>query len=161
MITTWFYEFSDDLYHYFLYRVGIAEAEDLVQEVFIRAMNGFEGYKEEASPKTWLYTIGRNVATDAIKKKQKFPFSFLHKEVETPSQSLEEDFLIYEEKITIYRAIQTLKPSYRDVVILRGIKEISVQETATILGWTENKVRSTYYRAKLSLQTKLGGEFNE
>ncbi|MEK3990370.1 sigma factor-like helix-turn-helix DNA-binding protein [Robertmurraya sp. FSL R5-0851] len=52
----------------------------------------------------------------------------------------------------LYQAIQSLKANYRDVIILRGIKELSVSETASILHWNENKVRITYHRALKALQ---------
>lgn len=57
----------------------------------------------------------------------------------------------------LYQAVQSLKANYRDVIILRGIKELSVSETASILNWTENKVRINYHRALKILQKSEGG----
>ena len=64
---------------------------------------------------------------------------------------------INENNRLLYQAIQSLKANYRDVIILRGIKELSVSETASILNWNENKVRTTYHRALKSLQKYIGG----
>ncbi|MFC0472450.1 sigma-70 family RNA polymerase sigma factor [Halalkalibacter kiskunsagensis] len=68
-ISDWFYQYSNDIYHYLLYRFGSTDVEDLVQEVFIRAMMGYDSFRSDSSPKTWLFTIARNVAIDENRKK--------------------------------------------------------------------------------------------
>jgi RNA polymerase sigma-70 factor (ECF subfamily) len=57
----------------------------------------------------------------------------------------------------LYRGIRMLKPDQRAVVALRGLQEMSVQETAGVLGWSESKVKVTYHRAIKS----LGGHVQE
>lgn len=165
IITAWFDEYGDDIYHFFIYRIGRMDVEDLVQEVFIKAIKGFQHYCEKSSPKTWLFSIARNTAIDEIRKRQRsrrismIPYEDHHdqKEQETP-----EDILQFnEETRSLYMAIQSLKSNYRDVVILRGIKELSVSETAEVLKWSESKVKSTYFRARLALQERLGGDSDE
>ncbi|MDV2581555.1 RNA polymerase sigma factor [Alkalibacillus haloalkaliphilus] len=165
IISDWYDHYSDDLYNFLLYRVGEADVEDLLQEVFIRAYKGLGSFEGDANPKTWLYNIARNISIDEIRKRQRqkwksiIPFESNHepKTERTPEQVLELD----EEKQVIYQAIQSLKPAFRDVIILRGIKELSVTETADVLNWTENKVRSTYHRSKQSLAQKIGGDPRE
>ncbi|MGD6774654.1 sigma factor-like helix-turn-helix DNA-binding protein [Sutcliffiella horikoshii] len=53
--------------------------------------------------------------------------------------------------------IRMLKQSYYDVLMLRGINELSVQETAQELNWTESKVNLSYHRALKTLEKKMGG----
>lgn len=60
-----------------------------------------------------------------------------------------------ETKRELYLEIQNLKPDYRAVVILKGIQELSNQEVADVLGWSESKVRVTFHRAVKSLGGKL------
>jgi RNA polymerase sigma-70 factor, ECF subfamily len=72
---------------------------------------------------------------------------------ETPEKILQ----LNENNKFLYQSIQSLKANYRDVVILRGIKELSVSETASVLNWNENKVRTTYHRALKALQKNIGG----
>ncbi|SHG60345.1 RNA polymerase sigma factor [Ornithinibacillus halophilus] len=165
IITDWFYQFSDEIYNFLLYRIGKTDVEDLVQEVFIRAMNGIENFHENSSPKTWLYSIAKNLATDEIRRRNRkkwktfIPFKANHE----PSSDESPDRLLQlnEEKKMLYEAILSLRPSYKDVLILRGIQSHTVKETAEILGWSENKVRSTYYRSKKALKNRLGGNIHE
>ncbi|MET3682905.1 RNA polymerase sigma-70 factor (ECF subfamily) [Alkalibacillus flavidus] len=165
LISVWYERYSDELYNFLLYRVGKADVEDLLQEVFIRAYKGLDSFNGDANPKTWLYSIARNISIDEIRRRQRpkwksmMPFESHHepKTERTPEHVLELD----EEKQAVYQAIQSLKPAFRDVLILRGIKEFSVREAADVLNWTENKVRSTYHRAKQKLADEIGGDPRE
>jgi RNA polymerase sigma-70 factor, ECF subfamily len=153
-ISEWFYLYNKDIYHFLVHYIGSSDVEDLVQEVFIRAIKSFETYQKKSSPKTWLFSIARNVGIDEIRKrkrlrmKQMIWFLGEQTEKETPEKMLQ----LNENNRLLYQAIQSLKSNYRDVIILRGIKELSVSETASILNWNENKVRITYHRALKTLQ---------
>jgi RNA polymerase sigma-70 factor, ECF subfamily len=158
-ISQWFQQYSDDVYHFLIYRTGKSDVEDMVQEVFIRAIKGVDSFKGSASPKTWLFSIARNLAIDELKKnrwRKIIPFQAFHEPLSdiTPETLYQEN----EETQTLYYAIQGLKTNYRDVIILRGIKEFTVDETAEILKWSPGKVRSTYFRAKAALHKQLGGQ---
>ncbi|KMJ58007.1 RNA polymerase [Bacillus sp. LL01] len=169
VISKWFYLYSDDIYQYLFYRLSSKhhDVEDLVQEVFIRALKSLDRFKGESAPKTWLYSIARNVAIDAHRKRKrdrwKWLFSFENGSVpeKMTTETPEELYFVSEEQKELLNAIRTLKESYQEVLIMRAIKELSVQETAAALCWTENKVRSTLHRAKLALQAKLGGDAHE
>lgn len=149
-ISEWFYQYNKDIYHFLLYYIGSGDIEDLVQEVFIRAIKGFEAYQGKSSPKTWLLSIARNVGIDEVRKRKRNKWKHVigfgdyePTEENTPEKMLQ----LNEKNKRLYQVIQALKSNYRDVIILRAIKEQSVSETATILGWSENKVRITYHRA--------------
>jgi RNA polymerase sigma-70 factor, ECF subfamily len=158
-ISEWFYLYNKDIYHFLVYYIGSSDVEDLVQEVFIRAIKGFDTYQKKSSPKTWLFSIARHVGIDEMRKrkrltkKQMIWFSDEQSDKETPEEILQ----LNENNRLLYQAIQSLKANYRDVIILRGIKEFSVAETAIILNWNENKVRITYHRALKTLQKSIGG----
>lgn len=70
-ISDWFYLYNKDIYHFLVYYIGSGDVEDLVQEVFIRAIKGFDSYQEQASPKTWLISIARHVAIDEIRRRKR------------------------------------------------------------------------------------------
>lgn len=159
VIADWFERFGNDIYHFLIYRVGPTDAEDLLQEVFIKALKGFNSFKENASPKTWLFSIARNLAIDESRKKktkkwaETVPLDVMN---EPKTNSSPETILDFNEDTkAIYECIHQLRPTYQDVIILRGIKELSVEETANILKWSESKVKSTHHRAKLALQEEL------
>ncbi|WP_138417525.1 RNA polymerase sigma factor [Aquibacillus sediminis] len=155
-ITDWFYQYNKDIYHFLIYYTASGDVEDLVQEVFIRAITAMDTFKEDSSPKTWLISIARHVAIDANRKKKRTRLKEMltidnvsePKDDTTPEQILQ----LNEKHKRLYQAIQSLKKNYRDVIILRGVKELTVTETATVLNWNENKVRVTFHRALHALQ---------
>lgn len=169
VISKWFYEYSDDIYQFLHFRINAKQhdIEDLVQEVFIRALKGLSHFKGNSSPKTWLFSIARNVAIDEGRKRSRdrwkwfLSFDDGHQEPYHTEQTPEDILTDKEEQRALIAAIRSLKESYKDVLIMRSIKEFSIQETAEVLGWSENKVRSTHHRAKAALHKKLGGDHLE
>jgi RNA polymerase sigma-70 factor, ECF subfamily len=154
-ISEWFYQYSNDIYQFLIYYLGSSDVEDLVQEVFIRAIKNMDSFEGKSSPKTWLISIARHVGIDEIRRKHRVKlknFLFMQseqlREPYTPEQFLDSN----ETNKDLYTAIQQLKKSYRDVIILRGIKEFSIEETAEIINWKEEKVRLTFHRAIKALQ---------
>lgn len=153
-ITNWYKQYRDDLHHFLIYYTGRSDVEDLVQEVFVQAIRNFHKYKGEAKVKTWLFSIARHLAIDAIRRDKVIKWVSLKQELDlpvidkTPEQCLEKN----EELLELYQAIHKLKASYRDVLILKGINELSTLETAKILQWSENKVRVTLHRAIQALK---------
>lgn len=160
-ISDWFYLYSDDVYRFLIYRLGTHDVEDLVQETFIKAINGLDSFNENAHPKTWLFSIARHLAIDEIRKRKRkkwkdfVPFDSKH-EGET-RRTPESELILNSECEIIHKAINEMKPKYRDVFILRSIQELTIKETASVLHWSEPKVLSTYHRARKALQKKLGG----
>ncbi|WP_096155070.1 RNA polymerase sigma factor [Bacillus sp. FJAT-45066] len=163
-ISDWFQEYSDDIYQFLLYRLSSTDVEDHVQEVFIKAFRGIKRFKGDSSPKTWLYSIARNVAIDELRKKkrEKWKYMILFESKSNEKQSStdltpEKHYFLSEEHKEVIAAIHTLNDAYQEVLIMRGVKELSVEETAEVLGWSAAKVRSTHFRAKQALLVRLGG----
>lgn len=169
VISKLFFEYSDDIYQFLHFRLNARQQdiEDLVQEVFIRALKGLSHFKGNASPKTWLFSIARNVAIDEGRKQTRerwkwfLSFQDSHQAPFRTQLTPEEILSDKEEQRNLITAIRSLKESYKDVLIMRSIKDLSIQETAEVLGWSENKVRSTHHRTKAALQQKLGGDQRE
>lgn len=165
MVAEWFHLYSDAIYTFLVYRMASTDVEDLVQEVFIRALNSVDSFEGKANPKTWLYSIAKNLALDELRKKKRSKWSitsFSAKNHEAASLETPESlYFLNEGNRELLTIIQKLKSNYRDVLVLRGINGIDVKETATILNWTENKVRITYHRACKKLQSITGGYKNE
>ncbi|NEU31944.1 RNA polymerase sigma factor [bacterium LRH843] len=163
-ITEWFHEYSNDILNYLIYYTGRTDVEDMVQEVFIRALRRIHTFNELSSPKTWLLSIARNIAIDEMRKQKKETDKqqkLLHFHRESNHKSPEDIYRLNETNKEIYQTIQTLKQNYRDVLILKGIKELSNKETADILHWSENKVSVTYNRALKALEKRIGGLYDE
>jgi len=153
-----FRKYNSYIYHFLVYYTQSTDVEDLVQESFLKALKGIHQFEGKADPKTWLVSIARRVAIDHHRRKQKQPHIPDNILQLIPSNQLHlEEYLIRQEEIQlIYKAINEMKKKDRDVLILRGIMDLSVSETAEVLGWTKNKVNLTLHRAlkKLQLQSK-------
>lgn len=157
LIEQWFLRYGDDIYKFLVYYTGSRDVDDLVQDVFLKALGSVESFQGRSQPKTWLLTIARHTAIDHARKKRlrswlpNMWLSQLTSDEKTPEEQLD----LQEEQQALYRAIQQVKPAYREVLILRGIKGLSAKETAEILQWSENKVNVTLHRAMKAVRDKL------
>ncbi|MEJ8547431.1 RNA polymerase sigma factor [Brevibacillus borstelensis] len=149
-----------DVYRFLVYFTGNQTcAEDLTQEVFIRAMEALKRYEERSSMKTWILGIAKHVAIDHARK-QKIRSWFGLEKVQDITSRIgypETEIQAKEEREQLREAMLKLKPKFRNVVIFRGLKELSIKETAEILGCSEAKVRVDYHRAVKELKGHLQG----
>ncbi|MGD8189587.1 RNA polymerase sigma factor [Brevibacillus ginsengisoli] len=156
----WMYErHHHDVYQFLLYFTGNQnDAEDLTQEVFVRVIHSLDRFEARSDVKTWLFAIAKNAAMNHYRKRKWQQIlsgnwiSFMMTATEGNPEKEAESKEVEQELIA---AIQTLPPRYRMVVILRGIKEYSVRETAESLGCSEANVKTTMHRALKLLHTKL------
>lgn len=154
--------YYNDLYQYVFYSVSNqALAEDLTQEVFIRALLAYDQFRGESTEKTWLFAIARRAIIDWYRKKKREVLFDFTTWKQPPSEERLPDELAEARDDTraLYEGIQKLKPNYRDVVILRSIQDLSIKETADIMGWNVTKVKVTHHRALKKLKEILGPEF--
>lgn len=158
-------DYSDKVYGYLLLLTGKKEvAEDLTQETFLKVYKHMHQFKGDSLMFTWLVKIARNAAIDYLRRMNRLRFFSLEKYTIQASQLSPVEIIVKGEKTSqLYKAIQSLKLSYQEVLILRKIKEFSIRETAEILGWNENKVKITTSRAMAALKKELKrrGELSE
>jgi RNA polymerase sigma-70 factor, ECF subfamily len=150
--------YFQDVYHYLLYFTDSqSEAEDLTQDTFIKVFKSYERFEHRSSVKTWILSIARRTAVDHYRKRKIISIlpnviGQLGKSNEgNPDTELDHK----DDWETLQKALSALKPDYRNVVILRGIKEYSVRETAEILDWKESKVKVDFHRAIKMLKNQL------
>ncbi|MFC0271559.1 RNA polymerase sigma factor SigX [Metabacillus herbersteinensis] len=154
--------YHQDIFQFLYYMVKNREqAEDLVQEVYIRVLKSYEKFEGRSSEKTWLFSIARHVAIDWFRKQktlrqriiEKFDWERQQFEDETP---LPEEIALQNEDVQLmYRSLDTCTVDQRAVIILRYLQELSISETAEALGWTESKVKTTQHRALKQLQKEM------
>ncbi|MFD2214197.1 RNA polymerase sigma factor SigX [Metabacillus endolithicus] len=156
-------KYHHDLFQFLFYMVKSREqAEDLVQEVYIRVLKSYDKFEGRSSEKTWLISIARHVAIDWFRKQKTIRqrilerFDWDKQQIEDEQQPLPDEVAIQNEQVQwIYRALQTCSIDQRSVVILRYIQELSITETAEVLGWTVSKVKTTQHRAIKQLQKHI------
>ena len=156
--------------HVHCYRLlgSFEEAEDLVQEAFLRAWRRRQTYEGRASVRAWLYRIATNACLDALDKRPRRPSA--SGEVAWlqpyPDELLEqlpdrregpEDVALAKETIELafIAAIQHLAPLPRAVLVLRDVLGCSAKETARLLETTEAAVNSALHRARAGLRQSL------
>lgn len=165
-------KYHHDVYQFLFYMVKNREqAEDLVQEVYIRVLKSYERFEGKSSEKTWLFSIARNVAIDHFRKSKGWKQRMLEKfdwstgQVKDDRPIPEEIALQNEEVGMIYQCLDNCTLDQRMVIIMRYMQELSISETAEALGWTESKVKTTQHRAlkalKKEMEEKMAKEGND
>lgn len=159
-IQEWYHLYSEDIYRYILVMIGDDEqAKDLTHDTFIKAYSTLDYFMGETSDKNWLYCIARNLTIDFMRKRKPIRFvvdSF--SSIASKEPVPENIVLLGEREQQLYQALRKLKRSYREVIILRKMKELSIQETAEVLNWKEGKVKITLHRALAALKEQMERE---
>jgi RNA polymerase sigma-70 factor (ECF subfamily) len=158
-IAEWFQLYEVDITSFLVYYTGSLEVEDLVQDTFLIAMRKLSTFNGKSHPKTWLISIARNLVIDRYRRtkvweKIKYILSSEH-----PHSSDLEDITIKKfDNIHLYNAINLLSSQNKEVVILRGILELSSKETSDVLKCSQNKVNVMYHRSLKKLKELLEKE---
>lgn len=143
-----------------------AEAEDVVQEAFIKAYRALPGFRGESAFYTWLYRIGINAAKNYLATRSRRPptaTEFDSEEAEAfdnaellRDQNTPERILMSKEiGATVNVAIEALPEDLRNAIILREIEGLSYDEIASVMECPIGTVRSRIFRAREAIAEKL------
>jgi RNA polymerase sigma-70 factor (ECF subfamily) len=167
-----------EAYYPMIYRVALRltgnaqDAEDILQETFIKAYRHLNSFEERSSLSTWLYRIATNEALMLMRKQMPGQVS-IDEPVQTdegeqePMQVVdwcclpEEEFMSAESQAELDQAVVKLPASLRAVFLLRDIEGLSTQETGEILNLSETAVKTRLSRARLRLRQELTHYFGE
>ncbi len=154
-------DYKDGLILYLNSFVGnIKTAEELCEDTFVLLGTKKPKDKQKSSFKTWLYTIGRNLAIDYLRKISRKKevsvedISFL----ESEEESLEEAYIREERKITLHRALNKLKPEYRQILWLVYFEDFSLKEASVLMKKSYHNTETLVYRARKALKAQLETE---
>ncbi|MGN7479217.1 RNA polymerase sigma factor [Solibacillus silvestris] len=153
--------YSENIYQFIYFLVGDEElAKDLTQETFMKAMNSLSQFRGQASERTWLTKIARNLVYDHFRRKKLLKFIPLLKEHEQIDYTYSPERWLHAktEQFELYEALGKLPHNYREAIVLRKIEQFSIKESAQILGWTEAKVKNSTERGMRKMNELLGGE---
>jgi len=137
------------------------EAEDLVQETYLRAASAANQPDVDSNLKGWLFVIMRNAWLNQIRHKNNGP-RFVDMEAGEPSagSAFENPHVLYLRKLEqeqVREAIESLPDAYREIVLLRDIEGFTYQEIATVLDCPAGTVMSRLGRARGQLRKLLSG----
>ena len=139
------------------------EAEEAVQEIFLRAFRGLAGFRLGRRFHPWLYTIALNYLRTRARRQHRqrrtAPLEFTEEiQAVTPDESAESPGLRLEreegERLA-QKALERLALPYREVFVLRQIEGLSVRDAAEALGIPEGTVKVRLHRARLELVRQL------
>lgn len=133
-------------------------AEDLTQEVFIKAFKKLDGFQGNSSIKTWLYRIAINCSKDYLKSayiRRVFPRSIFHKFVNHTTPSTESIYIKHNESAIITRNVLKLPLKYREVIMLHYFEELSINEIEKMIHVNSNTIKTRLRKAKQLLKEEL------
>ncbi|MBB6454475.1 RNA polymerase sigma-70 factor (ECF subfamily) [Salirhabdus euzebyi] len=161
-------QYNKDLFKFLMYMgVNKEQAEDLVQDVFLRVLKAQDDCQKVNNEKTWLFTIARNIVIDHFRKQGKrknyqYDYYYFENELRDYQPQPEELTIQKEELCWIYRCLDYCTVDQRKVIILRYLNELPIAEASKCLGWTESKVKTTQHRAlkilKCYMEKEKAGE---
>lgn len=143
-----------------------AEAEDAAQESFIKAFRNLSSFRADSRFSTWLISITLNEARTRLRRKRGVKMeslddagdgersvspALLRDWREIPSEALERQ----EVRSILRKAIEELPEMYREVVVLRDVEEMSVNEAAEAMGVSVSVIKVRLHRARIMLQKRL------
>jgi RNA polymerase sigma-70 factor (ECF subfamily) len=138
------------------------EAEDLVQETCVRAIQATESLRPGSNVKSWLFTILRNIWLNRLRRRRAAPKMVELDGDESAAQKAvvasEDPHALYVSKVErqlVREAILQLSDEFREIIVLREYEDLSYQEIASILGCPAGTVMSRLGRARSKLRTLL------
>jgi len=164
--------YSGPIYRLAIKMLGIpADAEDVLQNTFLKAFQHLKDFEGRSSLSTWLYRIASNEALMMLRKQRpEVSLGDVAPEDDDSSNYYpdqftdwcclpEEEFLSSESRAALDRAVQHLPETLRIVFILRDIENLSIHETSEALGLSETAVKTRLLRARLRLREELSTYF--
>jgi RNA polymerase sigma-70 factor (ECF subfamily) len=136
------------------------DAEELVIDTFAELAVD-KKYRGESSLKTYLFSIGRNLALKHIKKYRRgdhVPVESVQDELADYGQLPELDFIREEQAERVHAAMRTIKSEYREVLRLVHFENMSYLEAGKIMRKTEKQIRNLIYSARVSLKKRIDSE---
>lgn len=136
------------------------DADDITQDVFLKAWKKADTYNGESSVGTWLYTIARNTVMDAFRKRKVRSMLSFFKHYEDgqtiePADPAPFSDETKELRDVLRRTITALEEPYRSILILREVEELSYADISAITGTPEGTLKSRLFYAKRILRERL------
>lgn len=151
-----FEQHEDEVYRYIRYTIGDAsQADDILQEVFLRVLQSWNRFNHQSTAKTWLWAITKNCIRDYFRG-QKRNKGQVALEDDIGDKTVDDSTL----KLQLEESMNSLSVMQREVFVERVINERSTEDTAQTLGWSTSKVKTTLHRAMKQIKKSLmqGGD---
>jgi RNA polymerase sigma-70 factor, ECF subfamily len=141
------------------------DAEDVLQETFLKAYSHLDTFQRQSKFYTWIVRIAVNEALMKLRKRKSSKTVSLDEPTDTGEETMVREIAVWDDPEQKYsrdelreildKAVESLKPAFRTVFVLRDIEEMSTEETASALDISIPAVKSRLLRARLQLREKL------
>ena len=146
------------------------DAEDVLQDAFLKAYTHLDNFKGDSKFYTWIVRIAVNEALMRLRKRKTDRSVPLDEPVELGEETVQREIAVWEDnpeqqysqeewRRILDEAVDSLKPDFRTVFVVRDIEELSTEETAETLGISVPAVKSRLLRARLALRERLTRQF--
>ena len=135
-----------------------ADAQDITQETFLKAVNAAGQFQGDSSLYTWLCVIAKNIWLDRLKKRNREVPLDENTAVSDSGLSVEQRAEDRDVSLAIHRVLQCMAEPYKEVFSLRVFGQLPFAEIASLFGKTENWARVTYHRARRTITETLRKE---
>lgn len=146
-----------DVFRYLYYLTGdIPTAEDLTSEVFIRMMKALPAYRQNGKPfKAWLIQIAKNLSADHFRQESRRSEDSLPENLPAMHETLDEKNQNSLNHETLQKALAALQDAQREVIIMRFVLELPLQDVARSMGKSEDAIKGLQRRGLLTLRKLL------
>ena len=145
---------------------NVEDAEDVLQDTFLKAYEHLDGFQEQSKLYTWLVRIAVNESLMKLRKRRTGKLLSLDEDIDTGEEKVAREIAVWDDnpeqrysheemQAILRQAIDGLAPIFRTVFVLRDVDELSTEDAAEALGISIPAVKSRLLRARLQLRDKL------
>ncbi|MDP9184496.1 MAG: RNA polymerase sigma factor, partial [Actinomycetota bacterium] len=138
---------------------GVPDADDIVGETFIRVVRNIERFEgDEGRFRTWVFTIGRNLVVDDVRRSARHPADVATDEqlvAAGPTGDTEDDVLRGLGSEHVAAILERLSPDQRDVLLLRILGGLTIAEIAEVVGKREGAVKMLQARGLTAIRREI------
>jgi RNA polymerase sigma-70 factor, ECF subfamily len=148
------------------------DAEDAVQEAFLKAFQNLAAFREDCQFSTWVIRITVNQSLMKLRKHHTQKEASLDEDfqaigdvlpLDVPDRTPNPEQLCWASELReiLVRTVKELRPILRTVFVLRDVEGLSIEQTAQVLNLSQSAVKARLWRVRLHLRERLNGHFNE
>ena len=160
------YEKYSKLVYNYLYKITNNKelSEDLMQETFYSAIKNINSFNNKCKISTWLCQIAKNKYMNEIRKQnvlvsmEEYSFDYFNIYINNETNNIEQNLIKNEEKEFLYKNLNKLDDTIRELFFLKIKLNLTFKEIAIILGKTEEWARVNFYRTKIKIKEELKNE---
>ena len=145
-----FQRYHRPLFSFLYHMTGRSDtSEDMVQNVFYRMLKYRHSFSGEGEFRTWMYHLARNVLSDTVKQNRKSNHDDIHALADKIGGGTSADVELERQQDTemLHKAIATLSPEHREILVLSRFQELKYNEISEILNISESAIKVRVHRA--------------